>query len=89
MKFGPFLLFLFSVSFSIAQNGKRLDFNITDFNAIGDGKTNNTAAIQKAIDAAALVGGKVIIPAGTFISATLFLKSNMELDLRGGAVLKA
>jgi hypothetical protein len=89
MKFGLFLLF-FAVFFSsFAQSNHTHDFVITDFQAVGDGKTVCTAAIQKAIDAAALVGGKVIIPAGTFISATLFLKSNMELELRAGAVLKA
>ena len=38
-------------------------FVITDFGAVADGKTLNTEAIQKAVDAAAEKGGTVVIPA--------------------------
>jgi len=86
-------LFLFLVAaiwfgcnaFGFRQN----EFLITDFQAMGDGKTLNTKAIQKAIDAAAEVGGTVVFPAGVFISSTLFLKNNVRIDLHGGSVLKA
>jgi 3-phytase len=40
--------------------------SILDFGAVGDGKTDNTIAIQKAIDAAAASGKTVTVPAGTF-----------------------
>ena len=62
---------------------------ITDHGAIPDGKTNNAAAIQKAIDACAAggVGGKVIVPPGTFLSGKIFLRSKVELHLDLGATL--
>lgn len=62
-------------------------FNVLDFGAIGDDKTKNTAAIQKAIDVCSK-GGTVHIPAGVFLSGALYLKSNMTLYLAEGAILK-
>jgi len=61
-------------------------FNITTYGAVGDGAVDNTAAIQKTIDACT-EGGTVYIPAGTFVSGALYLKSNMTLELAEGAVL--
>ena len=61
--------------------------NITSYGAVADGTQLNTTAIQKAIDACP-VGGTVYIPAGTFRSGALFLKSNMTLYLAKGATLK-
>ncbi len=52
--------------------------------------TNNATAIQKAIDTCtAAGGGRVIIPAGRFVTGTIYLKDNVELYLEMGAVLKA
>lgn len=62
-------------------------FNIKDFGAVGDGVTNNAAAIQAAIDAATVNGGQVVIPAGEFMSGTIVLKSNIDFHLSKGAVL--
>jgi polygalacturonase len=63
-------------------------FVISDFGAVADGKTLNTVAIQKAIDEAAAVGGGVVeIPAGKFLSGSIFLKNGVELYLDEGAVL--
>jgi polygalacturonase len=79
-------LFLSLASLACAQDAKR--FSIPDFGAVADGKTINTAAIQKAIDQAAGAGGGVVeIPAGTFRSGSIFLKKGVELFLAENAVL--
>ncbi len=64
-------------------------YNVVDFGAAGDGKTNDAAAIQRAIDACtAAGGGTVLLPAGrAFRSGTIALKSNVELHVERGAVL--
>jgi polygalacturonase len=63
------------------------EYNIINFGA-AEGKLS-TVAIQKAIDECVEEGsGHVIVPAGTFITGTLFLKSNVNLYLENGAVLK-
>lgn len=64
--------------------------NIAAFGAAADGKTINTAAIQSAIDAChAKGGGRVEIPAGVYVTGSLFLRSHVELHLEHGAVLIA
>jgi hypothetical protein len=68
-------------------SGTRL-FNICDHGAVGDGKTLNTTAIQKAIDACYNdKGGTVLIPAGIFICGTIELKSNVTLHIVAGGKL--
>jgi len=62
-------------------------YNILDYGAVSDGETKCTAAIQKAIDDCSATGGRVLIPAGRFLSGTLRLKSDVELHLEHGARL--
>ncbi len=64
-------------------------YNIRDFGAKGDGTTLDTDAINKAILAAAEAGGgTVYFPAGTYLSFSIRLKSNIALYLDQGAVLE-
>ena len=60
--------------------------SILDFGAVGDGKTMNTDAIQKAIDACGT--GEVVIPEGVYMTGALRLHSDMRLHLEKGAVLQ-
>jgi hypothetical protein len=62
--------------------------NVSSYGAKGDRRTNNAAAIQKAIDACADAGGgTVFFPAGDFLSGTIILKGNVTLHLSPGATL--
>ena len=64
------------------------DFNILDFGA-NVNNSNNALNIQKAIDqCSASGGGYVNIPAGTFVCGTIFLKSNVHLNLHVNAILQ-
>jgi polygalacturonase len=82
---GPFLatmVWCMATAVSYAQQ-----YDITHSGAAGDGVTDNTAFIQKAIDSCAVTGGTVYFPAGTFLSGTIVLKSNVTLYLSSKAVL--
>lgn len=66
-------------------------FKVTDHGAKGDGKTDDTKAIQEAFDAAAKAGGgTVLFPAGkTYVTGPFsFSSSNTALELPLGAVVK-
>ncbi|WP_241473777.1 glycosyl hydrolase family 28-related protein [Mycolicibacterium neoaurum] len=68
-----------------------LPVNVRDYGATGNGSTNDTAAIQDAIDSAG-VGGSILIPSGTYIvdpDVSLHLQSSQTLAGVGrGSVLK-
>lgn len=75
---------LLAVSAATAQT-----YSIQAYGALADGTTLNTAAIQKAIDACYRGGGGVVeVPAGTYRTGTLHLKSHVTLHLESGAVLQ-
>jgi polygalacturonase len=56
--------------------------------ATGDGVTNDTAALQEAIDSVPASGGSVYVHDGTFVTGTLRLKSNLTLYIDPTAVLE-
>ena len=59
-------------------------FDVRDYGARGDGVTLDTAAIQKAIDAAAASAGQVLLRGGKkYLVSTLVLKGAIDLHLRG------
>ncbi len=63
-------------------------YSVKDFGAVADGKTINTAAIQKAIDKCSADGGGIVqICGGTFLSGTIALKDMVELRIEADAVL--
>jgi polygalacturonase len=65
-------------------------FNVLSFDAVADGKTKCTAAIQRAVNACAKTGGgKVVVPPGKYLTGPIFLKSNLEFEVLPGATLVA
>lgn len=73
-----------------AGSGDQIEFSVKDYGATGDGKTLDTDAINKTIDAAvAKGGGLVVFPAGKYLSFSIHLKSNVTLRLDAGATLTA
>ena len=68
-----------------------MDIYVTEKGALGDGVTDDSRAIQSAIDeVSAAGGGRVIIPAGrTFLSSSLTLRGGVCLHLEDGSVLRA
>ena len=62
---------------------------ISEHGAVGDGKTLNTKAIQAAIDDCGKTGGgTVVVPAGVFVTGSIFLKQGVNLCVEKGGVLK-
>lgn len=62
---------------------------ITDYGVLDDSLEVQTAAIQRVIDMVSENGGgTVVIPAGTFLSGSLFFRPGTRLMLEEGAVLK-
>jgi polygalacturonase len=65
-------------------------YDVRSFGATGDGKSVDSDAINKAIDAAAAAGGGVVeLPAGRYLSFSIRLKSHVTLRFHSGAVLVA
>jgi polygalacturonase len=63
--------------------------SIVDFGAVPDGKTLNTEAFAKAIDAINKQGGgMVIVPPGLWLTGPIRFKSNINLHLKAGALIQ-
>jgi polygalacturonase len=87
-KMSCFVALCLSAAVSLASPGPH--FNVKNFGAKGDGVQLDSGAINDAIQAAVTDGGgTVVLPAGTYRSVSIRLKSNVCLDLEPGAVLLA
>lgn len=77
-------------SIQTALSKANFALNVKDFGALGNGSTDDTAAIQAAINALPAAGGLIVIPAGTYvISASLTLKEGTQLEGCGpGTILR-
>lgn len=79
-----------STSLPLLASPPTIYYNVKSYGAKADGKTNDAAVINKAIGAAANAGGgTVFFPAGTYLSGSIRLKSNITLYLSPGTVLEA
>jgi len=88
MKLSKHLLLTSIVALTLSLlSAKTVD--VRSCGAVGDGKTDDTAAIQRAIDTcAAAGGGTALVSAGhTYVTYTIGLKSNVRLEVERGAVL--
>ena len=72
--------------FAFRTAGESFALNVRDFGAVGDGRHDDTAALQSALDLLP-AGGRLILPAGTYLTLPLRLKSHTTLELKRGAVL--
>ena len=78
----------FQMSEVVAPVIPNYEVNLKDFGAVGDGITLNTDAFAKAIDALSKKGGgKLVVPQGVWHTGPIVLKSNIELNLKAGAVI--
>ncbi len=65
------------------------DFSILKYGAKADGKTDSTAAFRKAIEACNKAGGgRVVVPAGEFLTGAIHLKSNVNLHVSKDATIR-
>jgi len=61
---------------------------LSDYGAVGDGQTLNTESFGKAITACATAGGgRIIVPAGAWLTGPIQLRSNIDLHLERGAMI--
>jgi polygalacturonase len=83
------IIVIIAFCFSLAMVAQKV-YDVKKYGAIGDGKTNDAVAIQKAIDACNKTGGQVLIPAPfTFLTGPFDVKSNVDLHIEGGAKILA
>ncbi len=83
-----FCFLLLNAGLHVALAQDKGIFNVRDFGAVGDGTNLDSPAIDQAIAAAAKMGGgTVLVPAGTYLSGSIHLQSNIHLLIDTGATI--
>ena len=81
-------IFLTISTHSLSTAAVPTAFNVKDYGAKADGKNLDSPAINSAIDTCSKAGGgTVYFPAGTYLSGSIRLKSNITLYLDSGATI--
>lgn len=88
------IITLFVLPLALISQGKTETtnsiFNVLDYGAKGDGATLDHQAINRTIEACSMAGGgQVLLPAGTYLTGSIRLKSNVDLHLSAGATIMA
>jgi polygalacturonase len=79
---------LLTIAAAGVQAADGVTFNVRDYGATGDGKNLDSPGINNAIDAAAAAGGgTVLVPAGTYLSGSIHLRSNIHFEIGAGATI--
>ncbi len=71
----------------LANSQSSVYYNVKSYGAVGDGLALETKAIQRAIEACAQEGGVVLFPPGTYLTGTIYLKSNVTLRIEKSATI--
>lgn len=90
LRAGPILTLLLCAGGLVgaADMAGKNEINVRDYGAVGDGKNLDSPAIDKTIAAAADAGGgTVLVPAGTYLSGSIHLRSNIRLVIDAGATI--
>ena len=81
---------LLLLGFAVQSAAVETRFSVRAFGAVGDGKTLDTEAVNRAVLAAAAVGGGVVeFPAGAYLCHSIRLESHVALYLGPGATIVA
>lgn len=84
------IIMMFLMMVGVMAHASSADYNVRDYGAKGDGKTLDHQAINAAIDSCvAHGGGRVVVPAGTYLCGSIRMKSHVELYLSAGAKILA
>ncbi|KAA8821378.1 glycosyl hydrolase family 28 protein [Bifidobacterium vespertilionis] len=78
---------MLSGTFRTLPAKRAIDVTQAPYNAVGDGKTLNTAAIQRALDDCD-ANSRVVVPKGTFLTGALTMHSDSELTVLFGGTLQ-
>lgn len=88
IRFPLILLVLYFILSVPGLTARAESASVMNFGAKGDGITDDTKAIQVAVDKSSEKGEKLIFPEGTFMTGTVYLRSNTTIELTAKAVWK-